>query len=56
MYRPVKSVDMTSLQAGPCHIAGTGHCLAGRENCFQRFNRLAGHAGEGLRPKYMHGK
>ena len=26
------------------------HCLAGRENCFQQSDRLAGHVGEGLRP------
>ena len=47
---PVKSVDMTSLQRVPCHIAGIGHCPAGRENGFQQSDRLTGHAGEGLHP------
>ena len=41
---------MTSLQTVPCHIAGMGHCLPGRENCFQ-CHRLAGHVGEGPHPQ-----
>ena len=40
--------DMTNLQTGPCHIADMGNYLAGRENCFQQSDRLAGHEGEGL--------
>ena len=27
-----------------------GHCLSGRENCFQLSDRLAVHVGEGLHP------
>ena len=33
---------MTSFQTVPCHIASMGDCLAGRENCFQQFNRFNG--------------
>ena len=39
-----RGYDMTSLQTVPCHIAGMVHCLTGRENCFQRSDRLAGHS------------
>ena len=41
---------MTSLHTVLCHIAGMGHCLTGRENCFQQSDRLAGLVGEELHP------
>ena len=41
---------MTSLQTFLAILQVWGHCLTGRENCFQQSDRLAGHVCEGLNP------
>ena len=40
--------DMISLQTVPAILKVCWNCHAERENCFQQFDKLAGHVGEGL--------
>ena len=38
--------DMTTCKQFLNILQVWGHCLTGRENCFQQSDRLAGHMGE----------